>query len=1743
MPPNPQTVAAVRTRLERWKRQLIDLTRRNRLLNYRPTKVSTVEVVDEVPQAVVRQILEGSRFFFDPVPEEENTEDPTTPDETAQAEADGTPRTRMSEENKEIETDASREAAGQRLRDEAEDDAERPSPANEDGDQAEEPTLTARDRSRIRGEEIRRTRGQVLDERHTDDRLQTPHSEKVLKRNLLRIYRTAASSIEEQGVNTLFLAVGMLKWYEDPESDVVNRAPVLLVPVTLDRLDASSPFVLTLGDDEPVLNPALQERLRHDFGIILPALPELSEELELDDVFFGVKKAVKGFPRWKVTNDMALGLFSFQKFIMYRDMEENEEHYTGHTMIQNLSGVGGEAPIAGLPGDVKNADLDEEMAPWSSVQVLDADSSQQRAMLAVRKEYPLVIEGPPGTGKSQTITNIIADALSEDKTVLFVSEKMAALEVVKSRLESVELGHFCLELHSHKTAKTEFVRSLARSLAMEAAPPDPEDDKRLRRLEELSRRLGQYAALLHEPVPPLNKTPFQAIDALVEAQEAELIRVDIPDIESVTDGQYTELLRVLQEFAEARRVTGPPSEHPYRGCGLTRTGRTTRDELAPSLSTAAEHLSKLEEQAGALAGEVGFASPGSFADVALLIEGAQVVAGSPGTEEAVLQNNRWNELSADVEELLKTGSKYSSLQAHVSDKVLSRALEDDLKRELEDCEHYLSDGLRFFKWSYWKLRGELKRCLQPSFRPDDGMKGTLSVLKQAQRARNLRLQLEDQEEMGRELFGSKWQGPQSDWVTLREFAEWVVQVRQYALKEALTARGMELAAHGGLPSASINTQARELQEQLEITRRALRELGNLAELDAAESGIDPSAEALIASVSARLEEMQTNLGSLGDWTRLQAAYQRLRKGATGPFIEDAMRRDLAGETVLGSFRRVFLRHWLDFVMEERPVLGSFRADLHENRIQEFRQLDRLSKYIARRRARARLLDRRQNLLSDDLGHQLQIVQREARKSRRIRPVRKLLREAPAVIQRINPCFMMSPLSVAQYVDPNVMKFDLVVFDEASQITPADAVGSVIRGDQLVVVGDSKQLPPTDFFSVQVEESDDLDPDVDDVMVIHDDLESILDEVSTAGVSSLRLKWHYRSEDESLIRFSNEEFYAEDPLYTFPSVERKGSARGLQFEYLPDARYDGGGVNHAEARAIADAVVQHIQETPELSLGVGTFGIKQQTLIQDELDTRRREIPSIEHFFARGDEEKFFVKNLENIQGDDRDVIFLSVTYGPDQAGVIRRNFGPINNANGWRRLNVITTRAKKCLRIFSSMRGDDIDVSGGVAQGVTLLHRYLKYAETGQYPTRDIGNAEPDSEFERQVIRVLEERGYQVVPQVGEAGYRVDIGVLDRQNPGRFICGVECDGASYHSAATVRDRDRLRQQVLELRGWTIHRVWSTDWFHDPEGQTNRLLRLIESTAREKRTDTQPRSSTLESREPAVPTPFQSRPSEPSGIGQGLNDSSKPPIESIEIATYTVAEPTRVCSPDAFYESSDRALAQTVAEILAIETPIHRAELARRTATWYGMARTGSRIRERVDASVDWLVSRGQVEAKGEFVWMEGKVVPRRRDGDGVSSRAEELPPQEIRAAIRLLLTHRAPLLQDEIVPETARLLGFKRTGSKLSAVIGSVLTSLIDAGEVRPGVLGVELATDESEESGAPEATEPPEVTVTPPPSRRPSTVADVEPPRAEGFERQAAESSQASKDELCPICSEDPIDANYRGMGLCTRCMKELRG
>ena len=651
------------------------------------------------------------------------------------------------------------------------------------------------------------------------------------------------------------------------------------------------------------------------------------------------------------------------------------------------------------------------------------------------------------------------------------------------------------------------------------------------------------------------------------------------------------------------------------------------------------------------------------------------------------------------------------------------------------------------------------------------------------------------------------------------------------------------------------------------------------------------------------------------------------------------------------------------------------------------------------------------------------------------PLRKLFMAIPNLITTLRPCFMMSPLSVSVFLEAQSYNFDLVIFDEASQVHTEDAIGAIMRGKQTIIVGDTKQLPPTNFFSTSLNDED-YDIDSDETIESYDagTFESVLDE-AVSVLPERSLKWHYRSRDEHLIAFSNVKVY-NSQLITFPSSIESAPDTGVEYIYVKDGVYDRGGKknNIIEAKKVADLVFEHFRKHPNRSLGVVTFSEAQQNAVDAAIRQRRLQDSKFDKFFIEDKEEPFFIKNLENVQGDERDTIIFSIGYAKDSRGIMYMNFGPLSRDGGYRRLNVAITRAKYNVKLVGSITANDIDLDKTSSEGVKMLHSYIEFAQQGIVALdkelryiRYNCNLDFDSPFEEAVYDFLQSKGYDVVTQVGCSGFRIDMAVKDPINTGKFAIGIECDGATYHSSRTARERDRLRQTILEDMGWAIYRIWSTDWIKDQTTEEEKLINAIEKALG---------ANTVESwkiEQSVIPSVDIEEIIEPTGRqepGYGFD-------------LYRRANP--------FGEEGAAEVYETILNVISIEQPIHFEELCRRVAPLFGRQKVTSVVRNDVSFIFKHYL-KGKISIdKKEFVRITGfddiRVRIPNPEDDYIRPIAY-ICDEELALAMKVIVTNSYGITSDDLFIVAAREFGFKRTGENITTSLQSVYKAMLKSNEI-----------------------------------------------------------------------------------------------
>ena len=1487
-------------------------------------------------------------------------------------------------------------------------------------------------------------------------------AQEELDKRILAIYRESRTAIEEGGANSLYLAVGFLDFYETPKSRKRRRAPLLLVPLVLSRGSVREGYRLSRGDDDARLNVTLMEYLERDHGVTVKGLDPLPEDdagINVPLILRLVREAVKREDRWEVADESAIGLFSFSKYLLWKDLRDRSDELKRNQLVRHLI----DSPREPFEDGVElpqTGSLDEVLEPGETYCPLLADSSQLRAVLAASRGKTLVLEGPPGTGKSQTITNLVAHCLAEGKTVLFVSEKMAALDVVHRRLVEVGLGEACLELHSNKANKKAVLEQFRNALELK---PDPSRSDWKRLALEYSRSRG----ILNKQVKAMHRvrTSGESVhDVLGRAREL----ADAPEFEwSLGDASGIDeaQLRVWRErLAELVRLgidQGVGPDHPLNGVGHQEYSPKWEREASAALDEVIEAIDEVLELGRPFVDEIlGGVEPATELGWGAAIDMVRVFTLVPESELGSVQGlergireegiegraRSWVEVGRELGELLEElEKKYRELPLGLDLTVLER-----LRRE-RAAAWFLP------KWSKGRKIAAAFKGLH--FEPKGvTVEDALEDLDKSRRILELREELEQVGEEASELLGPVWMGHRTDWGAVSRIADrWRELRERLQAVESADSRLLKPVRKwivelklGGLEEFTGTVTVSEALEELSRARDAGgRALAKAVELLA----LDDEAEPL--SGSEQLTRFQNQCVAWRDaWSGIRGwcRWLGVRTEAISAGLESLVDAIDSGRLPIASadraFERSFVENWTLNELSSDEALRAFEGSEHEQAISRFRNLDEQLLGEAKLEIRKRMLScgpMRGTESGAPKRSERGVLEHELAKKTRHKAIRKLLSGTPTLSLQLKPCFLMSPMSVAQYLSPGFPEFDLVVFDEASQIPVWDAIGALARGKQAVVVGDPKQLPPTSFFS----RSEDETVGEDQI----EDLESILEECMGAQIPTLSLAWHYRSRHESLIAFSNERYYG-GGLLTFPS--NSDADLGVSLKYCEGAVYDKGATrtNRREAEALVEEVIARLTDPRRqlASIGVVTFSQPQQTLIQDLLDEAQRERPTLEAFFTEGNDEAVFVKNLENVQGDERDVILFSIGYGPDEQGKIAMNFGPLNKEGGQRRLNVAVTRARREVVVFASLHAHQIDLGRTRAEGVRDLKAFLEYAEGGGAVGRmsAVGGGRESSLLVANLRQALRERGWQVEEQLGASEYRIDLAVMDPDRPNEFLMGIETDGPNYASAATARDRDRLRSVVLEGLGWSLYRVWSIDWFNDPAVQIAALHAELERVLSNRRLpvpfeageslvqespeqfDAGPESEFDSDGGPAVPDLREGTASPVDVVASEDPEAQAEQSIRSELAqehsgrcagVYRALTRTRGLDQDVIHDpESDEAIRTLVREVLQEEAPIEAKLLKTRVVNLWGFKRMHDRTERRVTGIIDGMSLACSAYGTQVVYWRDAEQrathdtyrVP--GEGDGISRDFRGIPAPEVCAALieqleRFGQMHDEPLLK------------------------------------------------------------------------------------------------------------------------------------
>jgi very-short-patch-repair endonuclease/DNA polymerase III delta prime subunit len=1469
------------------------------------------------------------------------------------------------------------------------------------------------------------------DDRFTDRFLQTGQPADRLDTCLLKIENEAHTLLQEQGIDVLHLALGVLEWFEDPNARTPRLAPLLLIPVELGRETARSGFTVNYTDVELSPNLTLAAKLSGEFRV---NLPEFSDEFAPDDYFAAVEKAIAEQANWKVRRDtMYLGLFSSGKFQMYMDLDPVSWPKEASLSDNRLLGKVLESGFVNDGQMLERVDQHRDIArPEALHLVKDADSSQLAALIAAMEGANLVVQGPPGTGKSQTITNLIAEAVSRGKKVLFVAQKMAALDVVKSRLDECHLGEAVLELHSHKTSKKAVLESL-KSAFQQGKPEVPSREFEYRRLGETREKLDTYAKEISRPILNSDLNYLQALGEMLKLQKkpalAPLKRIRFELLKGWSQEDLQRAVRTFETVESYLSEFGAPSANVFEKSGRCRLSPSDEQDIQNLVGQVKDKLTSLRDECDALTDLMHLPDTNTFDDIDLVHKAGQRALQAPHLQGVKVSTQAWQLRRDDIRELVGLGQKLAGMRISLGQRFIEAAFSSDLLPIRMGLAGRADKWWRIFSSAYRHAKSQLRGYIQGNLegKPTQWLEWVdLALVYQVDDRRFGELA-----GIGELLFGAQWQGKKSDWGVLARISEWIFSIYD------------EIGA-GDLPEGltdflEANPDIKGRSEQIEaLAGKSQNVCSLLGELvDSLEWSAGFNKTNALAGWAENLEDWQNNVDQLYPIVRFNQLEGEIKAVGLGSLIPDVREWQNSPRVLVDWLKLSFCSGLVDTAYSEADTIGKFDRVSHERLIEEFSELDKATLNYAQEELVRKL---HASLPSFNAPGEMDIIRREISKKRRHIPIRRLISEAGNVIQQAKPVFMMSPMSVATYLPQGKLSFDLVIFDEASQIPAPEALGAIARGSQAIVVGDSKQMPPSDFFRKAVEISDE-----DAEMSVTADVESILGMMQARGAPESMLSWHYRSRHQSLIAVSNDQFY-DNKLLIFPTSGANPYARGLSMTHLTDAIYDRGKsrANLIEAKAVAEAVLEHAKVSPQLSLGVVAFSTAQREVIMMEVERLRREHPETEQFFQRhigGD--GFFIKNLENVQGDERDVIFISIGYGKTAAGNLSQNFGPLNGKGGERRLNVLISRAKLAMRVFANFRGDEVRTDAESPFGVRALKVFLNYAETGNLPVLQETGREPDSPFELDVKAAIESLGYEVEAQVGCQGYFIDLAVVDPSSPGRYLLAVECDGASYHSSSSARERDRLRQAVLEGLGWRFHRIWSTEWFRNAGQEIGRIKVAIGNAENEQQS--LDRRAFVEASISAI---------SPDKKGPDITRGNVEQQEKRVVPAYMMTPQSELGlrhSVTDFLEISVIDLKNAIRNAAEKEGPIHISVLTSRLVNAVGLSRAGQRIQQRVAECVNQLERNGGVHVDGEFVRASSSGSVQLRDWSDLPSpqrKFEFVSPDELSYAMLLTVKDAYSVDRESCMGAALNLIGFKRLTETIKARMDGLLDDLISQGQL-----------------------------------------------------------------------------------------------
>ena len=1460
-------------------------------------------------------------------------------------------------------------------------------------------------------------------------------NEEELQTGLKGLFRASRTALEENGANTLFLVLGLLKWYETDKSVKARYAPLLLEPVDIVKRSGNN-YLLRVREEDITFNTTLVEMMSQQYDLHITGvnpLPTDDSGIDVRKVFASVLTAIKDRPRWNVVEESMLGLFSFSKFVMWNDIHNNADKMRQNPVVESLIQKRLVNVTDGTVTDTRK--VDGSIAPGNYAIPVDVDSSQLEAVIESGEGRSFILYGPPGTGKSQTITNMIANALFNNRRVLFVAEKMAALEVVQKRLAKIGLDPFCLEMHSNKMTKGHLLEQLKKALDITRLKSPQEYEQESKALFEERKQLIKYVDLLHTRQPS-GLSLYDYISRYTSVKSEDALSPTPAFIAGIDTQRIAEAERAIQELAPVFAITGAPGQNPLNGLLITDPSFDAQQKTAQLLSQLSTLLPKAIQAIQALNTANGLSIPITAAWAQWTEQFVDAVGKTPAVNKDILSIALDNALGERWRQTIAKGKARDEARSALTRTYAPEILQLDGMKLATDWNNACQ------KWAIPRIfaKKNVVKGLK-GYRADVTADDIPALIENLQKYRRMTNELAPlQAEMTR-IFGMLATPGSEQWQKMED-----------SLRNAAAIQDM--VRQTGTPTAYIPPIDRSATLGVDIN--AVRQVNSLLHAAMAYCALSP--KVTLDTVVQRLPQWQVNIGTSRDWSQWCLRRRKLLTMHLSPVVDYLEQGHDQNEALEAMQRGLYKKLSMD-IIDNDPELRIFNGLIFEEKIALYRDKAKQFQELTKR-ALYCILASRIPSLTIEASHSSEIgtLKRLINSGGRGTTIRHIIDQIPTLLPKLCPCMLMSPISVAQYIDLDQEKFDIVVFDEASQMPTSEAVGAIARGKALIVVGDPKQMPPTSFFTTT---------NVDESEAENDDMESILDDCITLSFPDNYLTWHYRSRHESLIAFSNSQYY-EGKLYTFPSADDRASKVRL---VNIDGTYDMGKTrcNRSEAEAIVKEVVRRLRdpELSKLSIGIVSFSKVQQDLIEDILVEELGKDPELERK-AYDCEEPIFIKNLENVQGDERDVILFSVGYGPDKSGKVSMNFGPLNNQGGERRLNVAVSRARYEMVVFSTLRAEQIDLNRSRARGVEGLKRFLEFAKSGRMP---VSSAQIEEDTDHTIVNSIAEElrahGHQVDTKVGRSRFKIDLAIIDPRKSDRYLLGIVCDGTNYYATKTQRDREICQPGVLKGLGWNLLRVWTIDWFLNREKVLDRILDEIDRLTKGK--EDAPASQGTNATVSKKPAPLASASAPQKKDGEEPTATLKETEQQKRLSSipFDVSEDDLITiknDKEQPYDLADipiklqgatqeavslhrRQIIGDLQTIIRREQPVTYGYLQDRIKKIYGQSRVSERLKHIIDNEVSKSYIDPSSNPNDPTIWQDAdhaRGYTKYRKANG--REPDQICTLEIKNLLRMAVSQQLSLSHEDLLRQAAKLLGFARRTPRLDNAVGRAIDQLCNEG-------------------------------------------------------------------------------------------------